>query len=140
MRRYLTTMQVNPDNSPKSEYLPDQIHSDQVPTWLIVQNLSEYLMPNPASYIVYIWDLRPTESSNSINLYAVHHISNTLFPKQVVGSVGAYGRCRWTSSDSIGVYGLRTADYRLWTTDCGLRTPGSSEVLSSPGKFYPHRI
>ena len=41
-------MQVNPDNSPKSEYLPDQIHSDQVPTWPIVQNLSEYLMPNPA--------------------------------------------------------------------------------------------
>ena len=39
-------MQVNPDNSPKSEYLPDQIHSDQVPTWPIVQNLSEYLMPN----------------------------------------------------------------------------------------------
>jgi hypothetical protein len=47
MRRYLTTMQVNPDNSPKSEYLPDQIHSDQVPTWPIVQNLYEYLMPNP---------------------------------------------------------------------------------------------
>ena len=43
-------MQVNPDNSPKSEYLPDQIHSDQVPTWAIVQNLSEYLMPNPGSY------------------------------------------------------------------------------------------
>ena len=43
-------MQVNPDNSPKSEYLPDQIHSDQVPTWPIVQNLSEYLMPNPGVY------------------------------------------------------------------------------------------
>jgi hypothetical protein len=46
-------MQVSPDNSPKSEYLPDQIHSDQVPTWPIVQNLSEYLMPNAGSRLLY---------------------------------------------------------------------------------------
>jgi hypothetical protein len=44
----------------------------------------------------------------------------------------------WTTD-----YGLRTMDYGLWTTDYGLRTmdyglrtPGSSEVLGSPGKSW----
>jgi hypothetical protein len=65
-------VQVNPDNPLRGESLPSQRRTGRVPAWQIIENLSEYLMPNAACRDIYreprIYQQGATFSSTAIQL------------------------------------------------------------------------
>jgi hypothetical protein len=97
-------MQVTQITHQNSEYLPDQIHSGQVPTWPTVQNLSECPMPDADSTSEDSGDLQ-----RRINISGRPRKCFEAWPRQLYSNTKARGR---VSNEMQLCYSIIEIDYR----------------------------